>query len=156
MVNSWSLLFDELNMTSDTINIGTHLPGGMGNDHIVLSSNYGDYGAAQEVPFTLGVEDSISFDLNIPDLPITDNHNGRWKYNEDVILKEVREYLGMTYRSHYTSEESKTQTLDLIEGIGDDVADVSAVANSFTHKVPIKIEDASGNQESYFLLVSDT
>ena len=119
MVNSWSLLFDELNMTSDTLNIGTHLPGGMGNDHIVLSSNYGDYGAAQEVPFTLGVEDSISFDLNIPDLPITDNHNGRWKYNEDVILKEVRDYLGMTYRSHYTSEESKTQTLDLIEGIGD-------------------------------------
>ena len=44
----------------------------------------------------------------------------------------------------------------IIEGIGDDVADVSAVANSFTHKVPIKIEDASGNQESYFLLVSDT
>ena len=44
----------------------------------------------------------------------------------------------------------------IIEGIGDDVADVSVVANSFTHKVPIKIEDASGNQESYFLLVSDT
>tara|TARA_R100001443_G_scaffold96863_3_gene103700 strand:- start:2175 stop:2642 length:468 start_codon:yes stop_codon:yes gene_type:complete len=63
--------------------------------------------------------DSISFNVDIPKLPTTDNTNGRWKYNEDVILKEVTDYLGMTYRSHYTSEESKTQTLDLIEGIGD-------------------------------------
>ena len=44
----------------------------------------------------------------------------------------------------------------IIDGIDDDVSDVSVIANSFTHKVPIKIEDASGNQESYFLLVSDT
>ncbi len=65
--------------------------------------------------------DSITFNLDtaVPDLPTTDNNNGRWKYNEDVVLKEVTEYLGMTYRSHYTSKESKTQTLDLIEGIGD-------------------------------------
>jgi len=65
--------------------------------------------------------DSITFNLDtaVPDLPTTDNNNGRWKYNEDVVLKEVTEYLGMTYRSHYTSKESMTQTLDLIEGIGD-------------------------------------
>ena len=44
----------------------------------------------------------------------------------------------------------------IIEGIDSDVEDVSVIASSFTHKVPIKIEDASGNQESYFLLVSDT
>ena len=65
--------------------------------------------------------DSITLNLDtaVPDLPTTDNNNGRWKYNEDVVLKEVTEYLGMTYRSHYTSKESMTQTLDLIEGIGD-------------------------------------
>ena len=51
-----------------------------------------------------------------------------------------------------TSEEGSM----IIEGIENDVTDVSVIANSFTHKVPIKIEDASGNQESYFLLVSDT
>ena len=44
----------------------------------------------------------------------------------------------------------------IIEGIDSDVEDVSVIASSFTHKVPIKIEDASGNQESYFLLVSDS
>ena len=123
MTNSWSLLFDELNMSnqdfweldgisltgnpgvasSDTINLGSVLPGGMGEDRITFGYP----------------KDTISFDLKIPDLPTTDNNNGRWKYNEDVILKEVTEYLGMTYRSHYTSQESKTQTLDLIEGIGD-------------------------------------
>ena len=34
-------------------------------------------------------------------------------------MKEIREYLSSTYKSHYTSQESKTQTLDLIESIGD-------------------------------------
>ena len=51
-----------------------------------------------------------------------------------------------------TSEEGSM----IIEGIENDVADVSVIASSFTHKIPIKVEDANGNQESYFLLVSDT
>ena len=42
-----------------------------------------------------------------------------WKYEEDKTLKEIRDYLSGTYQSHYTSKESKTQTLDLIESIGD-------------------------------------
>jgi len=44
----------------------------------------------------------------------------------------------------------------IIEGIDSDVEDTSVIASSFTHKVPIKIEDANGNQESYFLLVSNS
>jgi len=103
MVNAWSLAGSIMNGTFEedypmiddgTLNLGSVLSGGMGEDH-------------------------ITFSVDVPDLPTTDNNNGRWKYNEDVILKEVTEYLGMTYRSHYTSQESKTQTLDLIEGIGD-------------------------------------
>ena len=34
-------------------------------------------------------------------------------------MKEIREYLSSTYKSHYTSQDSKTQTLDLIQSIGD-------------------------------------
>jgi hypothetical protein len=49
----------------------------------------------------------------------TTNKNGFWKYNEDKTLKQIEEYLASTYKSHYTSEQSKTQTLDLIESIGD-------------------------------------
>lgn len=45
--------------------------------------------------------------------------NGFWKYEEDKTLKEIEEYLVSTYHSHYTSEQSTTQTLDLIESIGD-------------------------------------
>ena len=50
---------------------------------------------------------------------VRDNKNGFWKYEEDETLKELQDYLSGTYRSHYTSQESKTQTLDLIESIGD-------------------------------------
>ena len=46
---------------------------------------------------------------------VRDNANGFWKYEEDETLKELQDYLSGTYRSHYTSQESKTQTLDLIE-----------------------------------------
>ena len=85
---------------------GSRLYGGMGEDHISFS------------PY-----DASTFNLNMNDIPelpkAPTNENGFWKYNEDVIIKEIREYLGGTYRSHYASEGSKTQTLDLIEGIGD-------------------------------------
>ena len=119
MTNSWSLLFDELNMSNQDFweHDGFSLTGNplASPDTITFSSNYG-----LTTSFMGGVdEDHISFDLKIPDLPTTDNINGRWKYNEDVILKEIKEYLGGTYRSHYASPESKTQTLDLIESVGD-------------------------------------
>ena len=41
--------------------------------------------------------------------------------------------------------------------IADDISTVNPaeVASSFTHKIPIKVQDASGNQESYFLLLSE-
>lgn len=58
------------------------------------------------------------------------NVNGFWKYEEDKTLKEVEEYLASTYNAHYTSEQSKTQTLDLIESIGD--------AEAFTRSNAIK------------------
>ncbi len=43
-----------------------------------------------------------------------------------------------------------------ITGIDNDVStvDPAVVASSFTHKIPVKIQDANGNQESYFLLLT--
>ena len=79
---------------------GSHLPGGLGDDHISFASN--------------------TFNLNMDNESIIrESTNGFWKYNEDKALKELEEYLASTYHSHYTSEESKTQTLDLIGSIGD-------------------------------------
>jgi len=66
-------------------------------------------------------------DSMYPDIPddtnefivMNTNQNGFWKYEEDKTLKEIEQYLTSTYHQHYTSQESKTQTLDLIESIGD-------------------------------------
>ena len=99
-------------------------PGAASSDTIIFGGSGADtisFGAARPAhDFTyLNLESPDTINLNIPDLPTTDNANGRWKYNEDVILKEIKDYLGGTYRSHYASPESKTQTLDLIESVGD-------------------------------------
>jgi len=73
-----------------------------------------------EYTFSVNENDMINIDKkNIFKKDEITNQNGFWKYNEDKILKEIKEYLGSTYKSHYTSQESKTQTLDLIESIGD-------------------------------------
>ena len=128
MINSWSLLFDELNMSNQDFwhedGSLTGNPGAASSDTIIFGGSGADtisFGAARPAhDFTyLNLESPDTINLNIPDLPTTDNTNGRWKYNEDVILKEIKEYLGGTYRSHYASPESKTQTLDLIESVGD-------------------------------------
>ena len=109
MTNAWSFLHDELygesKMTESL------------DDRISPSI------ARNDGPVGSSGDDIITFntlDVSVPELPETpENDNGFWKYHEDIILKEIRDYLGGTYRSHYASLESKTQTLDLIEGIGD-------------------------------------
>jgi Protein of unknwon function (DUF3310) len=72
------------------------------------------------------------------------NKNGFWKYNEDKTLKEIHDYLIGTYRSHYTSETSKTQTLDLIESIGD--------AEPFTRSNAIKYLSRFGKKNGKYKL----
>ena len=138
MTNSWSFLFDELNMSNqdyweedgfsvvgnpgtaspDTIVFGgSALPGGMGNDHITFSSD--GINAAQPVSFNyFGAEseDSISLDLSVPSKP---SSNNRQKYSEDVIIKELKDYITRTYDQHYSAGSDKIQTLDLIEACGD-------------------------------------
>ena len=44
-----------------------------------------------------------------------------FKYNEDKILEEVKEYISGTYRAHYNASNG-IQTLDLIESCGDGAA----------------------------------
>ena len=90
-MNAWSLLYDYMNELPEEGYEYTPLRGSSGSDTLDLLN---------------------SLDLNI------DNHNNFWKYEEDVILKELRDYLSATYRSHY-SNDNKTQTLDLINSIGD-------------------------------------
>ena len=92
MINSWSLLYETMFGPEDEIRFDTK-----------DSWNHDD------------VESFGSIDLNLE----STSKNGFWKYEEDLTMKEVRDYLSATYKSHYTSQDSKTQTLDLIESIGD-------------------------------------
>ena len=112
MTNSWSFLFDELNMSNqdyweedgfsivgnpgtaspDTIFFsGSGLPGGMGDDHITLTT----------------------------DVPTTKTSTSKRKYGEDEIIKELKDYITRTYDQHYSAGDDKIQTLDLIEACGD-------------------------------------
>ena len=95
-MNSWSLLYDELYM----------------NDLDWVSAN-GGFEYTPETNDTELVENEIN--LNLDQL----TNKCFWKDEEDLTMKEVRDYLSGTYKAHYTSQESKTQTLDLIESIGD-------------------------------------
>ena len=101
MTNAWSLLYDEvLKMQTD---------------------HYLDKFSEIHIDFPEAFRD-VNIDLDtITGYEMKDrtNDNGFWKYEEDKTLKEIEQYLSSTYHSHYTSQESKTQTLDLIESIGD-------------------------------------
>ena len=62
-----------------------------------------------------------------------------WKYSEGKILREVEAYLSSTYRGHYVGEDSKIQTLDLIDSIGD--------AESFCRSNAIKYLSRFGKKD---------
>ncbi len=115
MTNSWSFLFDELNMSNqnyweeDGFSIVGN-PGAASPDTIVFSSStlLGGMG-----------DDHITLTTDVPDPKITPSTNTKQKYSEDVIIKELQEYIGRTYQQHYSAGDDKIQTLDLIEACGD-------------------------------------
>tara|TARA_B100000900_G_scaffold279594_1_gene239170 strand:+ start:4036 stop:4563 length:528 start_codon:yes stop_codon:yes gene_type:complete len=43
----------------------------------------------------------------------------KYKYDEEAILKELKDYINGTYNQHYSAGDDKIQTLDLIEACGD-------------------------------------
>ena len=99
-MNSWSLLYDEL--MSDI-------------DFVSENGGYEYTPLSESTTGNVDIHTDYEMNLNI------DNKNGFWKYEEDVILKEIRDYLGGTYTAHYAND-NKTQTLDLIDSIGDSEA----------------------------------
>ena len=115
-MTSWSFLYDEMYGSSDEeFNFFNNDGRPLADDRPI----YDDYEVNEDgtlninIPISSMSEDRI--DLNLDQLAT----NGFWKYEEDLTMKEVRDYLSSTYQAHYTSKESKTQTLDLIESIGD-------------------------------------
>ena len=94
-------------------------PGAVSSDTINFSS---DIVAAAPVPMdgisgVTGGQDIISFDLPKPSNLSTSKNTQ--KYSEDVIIKELKDYITRTYDRHYSAGDDKIQTLDLIEACGD-------------------------------------
>ena len=75
MGNSWSFLYDELNM-------------------LLMNT------------FTINID-------------MTNNNPNRFKYSEEELLKELKDYISATYNAHYSAGNDSIQTLDLIEACGD-------------------------------------
>ena len=42
-----------------------------------------------------------------------------FKYNEDALLQELRDYISGTYGQHYSAGNDSIETLELIEAVGD-------------------------------------
>ena len=104
MTNSWSFLFDELNMSNQNY---------WEEDGFSI---VGNPAAASPDTIVIGGQDNISFDLPTSTKP---SSNTRQKYSEDVIIKELKDYITRTYDQHYSAGDDKIQTLDLIEACGD-------------------------------------
>ncbi len=77
-------------------------------DEMITTANSDDHKDFWENsdPFTK----TINFNMDKPHF---------WKYSEDEILAELKEYISSTYRQHYSAGNDKIQTLDLIEACGD-------------------------------------
>ena len=96
--------------------VGNPFPSAMSDDTITFSSNYDTVCGADTVSFDFSYgagQDHISFNLDMS------NNPNRYKYSEDVILKELQDYISSTYNQHYSAGDDKIQTLDLIEACGD-------------------------------------
>ena len=65
--------------------------------------------------FTLNLASSNSEDRIV----LNKDPRSRYKYDEDEILDELRDYITGTYNAHYSAGDDKIQTLDLIEACGD-------------------------------------
>ena len=144
MTNSWSFLFDELKMSE---NYQTSYEDSIKSIKSIKSKHWYDYDRNDPnrddpfVDYGVGMTENSSLEddymINFPDnymestlgytnedalssdLNINNKNPNRFKYNEDSILKELKDYISGTYNQHYSAGDDKIQTLDLIEACGD-------------------------------------
>ena len=140
MANSWSFLYDEIMSTNE-----------------IYEDTLPEFSPSEKETSLYG-EDLLTFDVNfptssVPELPQTpDNNNGRWKYHEDKILKDIHDYVSGTYRSHYTGKEGgfkDIQTIDLMAAKGL----ASAFCQSNIIKYGTRYGDKDGNNKKDLLKV---
>jgi hypothetical protein len=93
MVNSWSLLHDELKASDQSYN------------------NFDILSKINNKILIKNCQNTMKTNI------VTDNKNHLWKYNEDKILKDVEDYVTTTYHGHYCGDSdgyADIQTIDLM------------------------------------------
>jgi len=119
MTNAWSFLYDELKMDEldlSTTNLSNTYPFSTSMSSDTINIDGVDYSAVYDSFMSAELpSNSISIDLNTEEK----SKLNKYKYSEDVILKELRDYITGTYNQHYSAGDDKIQTLDLIEACGD-------------------------------------
>ena len=140
MANSWSFLSDAMDEQKDDVTLlggesedtkndfwhedGFSLTGnpGAAQDTITFSSDVVAAGPVP-LPWSAAGQDVISFyddfELPLPKQETNMKDPNRYKYSEDAILKELKDYITGTYNQHYSAGDDAIQTLDLIEACGD-------------------------------------
>ena len=101
-MTAWSFLYDEMYGPED--------------EAAWIAAN----GGYDWTPSSTGSVEITADGFTIP-VAIPNKNKTVYKYNEDEILQIVKDYIGDTYRAHYNSDNG-TQTLDLIESVGDAAA----------------------------------
>ncbi len=140
MINSWSLLYDELygedEMSDEIFNVGAGNTASSSTDGFSINLD-----TIEEVTIdTAGIEginldvdpayiapETLNFSMEgvgLVDEPTTVKPQANLdykpqKYEEDKSIADLKNYVTSTYRGHYTSEQNNTQTLDLIQSVGD-------------------------------------
>ena len=72
---------------------------------------YSDY------QFNMYLNSDDKIEITKTPVSMTEPTNHLWKYNEDKILKDIRDYVTGTYKSHYCGQEANykdIQTIDLM------------------------------------------
>ena len=141
MINSWSLLYDELygddEMSGETFNVGAGNTASASDDLninvdnlwdsvTIDTTNFDTYTGGNVVSFgdeplafsTLSDNDDAIAHHITTSTPGIELDNPR-KYKEDESIKALQDYISTTYGGHYTSDNNNVQTLDLIESVGD-------------------------------------
>lgn len=118
MTNAWALLYDELYDEE-----GKMITPDDEKDYLKWVKENGGFEYTPE-PSTGNVDINSGYEITgdgfvwpVQDVP-TSKPRSNFKFNEDVILNEVKDYISGTYRAHYNSG-SGIQTLDLINSCGD-------------------------------------
>ncbi len=140
MINSWSLLYDELygedEMSEEVFNVGAGNTASA-SDGLNFNIDTSEYSVSIDTSGIEGINldvdpayiapETVNFSLDgvgfvnetTVEKPQANLDYKPHKYEEDKSIADLKNYVTSTYRGHYTSEQNNTQTLDLIQSVGD-------------------------------------